>query len=241
MSRDSARYSATSVRPLGNITIRPKTTSGVVSDPTVMLLKNYLAVAICLAACTPGTVGANTQRHSCATDGHVPSGGATSTAPWRTADYSRCHAGRQADDPVDSSQGPADYAHAVISIDREPCRGECPAYHVTIFSDGLVQYEGTSSVATCGRASRWISLDDRDRIVESLRRATFFAADFAAPSCEFCGPSLTLAVLTPKHCRVVWRNDPYDRALAFLADSVEQIAGIRAWVDCPGPNCKPSR
>jgi Domain of unknown function (DUF6438) len=45
----------------------------------------------------------------------------------------------------------------LATIERTPCYGRCPIYKVTIFRDGVVEYEGKRFVKTRGQATGHIS------------------------------------------------------------------------------------
>jgi len=45
----------------------------------------------------------------------------------------------------------------VARLERTPCFGWCPVYRVTVFRDGVVEYEGERFVKTQGRATGHIN------------------------------------------------------------------------------------
>jgi hypothetical protein len=54
------------------------------------------------------------------------------------------------------AESPGDHV-SLASIRRTPCFGWCPAYEVTVYRDGTVDYTGTAYVKTTGHATRVMS------------------------------------------------------------------------------------
>ena len=61
-----------------------------------------------------------------------------------------------------------------IELERTPCFGACPVYHVTLKSDGTLTYVGTRFVDHLGTWKADISTDDFGRIVALLKPLNFY-------------------------------------------------------------------
>lgn len=60
-----------------------------------------------------------------------------------------------------------------ISLQRTACRGSCPVYSVSIFSDGRVRYVGHWNVDVTGLRESTITAQDVERVRTALVHATF--------------------------------------------------------------------
>jgi Domain of unknown function (DUF6438) len=68
-----------------------------------------------------------------------------------------CGAASHAAPPPDDPAGPAARHEPLVTLERTPCFGFCPVYKVTIFRDGIVEYEGKRFVKVQGRATGRLS------------------------------------------------------------------------------------
>lgn len=90
-----------------------------------------------------------------------------------------------------SASGPVRRAK-VITLERTVCFGTCPHYKLTIFSDGLVSYEGIEYVKTVGKATGRISRAKLNALVAEFSRINYFnLADSYTPGDKTCPQSWT--------------------------------------------------
>ena len=72
------------------------------------------------------------------------------------------------------------------------CFGTCPNYKLTIFSDGLVSYEGIEYVKTVGKASGRITRAKLNALVAEFNNIDYFnLADSYIPGDKTCPESWT--------------------------------------------------
>jgi len=80
----------------------------------------------------------------------------------------------------------------VITLQRTVCYGPCPEYKLTIFSDGQVLYEGTSSVRTKGKAYGRITREQLEELILEFNNIYFFnLEDNYTPGNKVCPQSMT--------------------------------------------------
>lgn len=60
-----------------------------------------------------------------------------------------------------------------IQLERTPCFGACPVYHVTLHPDGTLIYEGTRFVDRKGKWSANYSAEDFGRLVALAKKLNF--------------------------------------------------------------------
>ncbi len=65
----------------------------------------------------------------------------------------------------------------MLMMERSPCRGNCPAYIVTIDAKGNVRYEGKRSVKNIGTFKKTISSSQLKQIVTAMSEANYFGFD----------------------------------------------------------------
>ncbi|HSS20113.1 MAG TPA: DUF6438 domain-containing protein [Pyrinomonadaceae bacterium] len=71
-----------------------------------------------------------------------------------------------------------------ITLERTPCYGNCPAYKLTVFGDGRVQYEGLKYVKTIGKKESLIKPGEVREIVSAALEAKYFTLDsYAMDNC----------------------------------------------------------
>ena len=75
----------------------------------------------------------------------------------------------------------------VITLERTVCFGTCPHYKLTIFSDGLVSYEGIRYVKKAGKANGHISRAKLNELVKEFTSIDYFSlADSYTPGDKTC-------------------------------------------------------
>jgi hypothetical protein len=142
---------------------------------------------------------------------------------------------------------------ARIVLERSVCFGFCPAYRVSLATDGVVRFEGLDSAAV--RDSGTISADTVRALARRFEEAGFFGMDSAyvpgEPGCGIHATDNPYATLTldvggrqkiVRHyygCMGVARGDGSGgihpptgavAALASLATQVDSAAGTARWL-----------
>jgi ankyrin repeat protein len=121
-----------------------------------------------------------------------------------------------------------------ITLSRSGCYGTCPAYRVSISTDGIV-FEGRSFVVATGRHTDTVD----PRAVRELAKK-FVAADFYSMNDEYQAsvtdnPSYTLSISIDDHTKQVldyvgpWVGMP--EVITDLEDDVDALAHTERWIE----------
>lgn len=70
--------------------------------------------------------------------------------------------------------GPGKADSLVITLQRTPCFGTCPAFVINVYRSGYATYEGHSHVEREGLHSAWIGPDTLQRILKDAEASGFF-------------------------------------------------------------------
>lgn len=120
----------------------------------------------------------------------------------------------------------------VITIERESCRGFCPAYKMTIYGDGTVDYEGKRNVDNIGQFQKKIS---KSKVKELLK--AFQEANYMSLQNEYDDPSIADAVAVFTSIKFTDKTDGKEKtksiknrvkgpeALIKLQDKIDSIVG----------------
>ena len=136
----------------------------------------------------------------------------------------------------------------VASLERGPCRGTCPAYHVEIFADGRVHFNGTRHVGAIGMRSGSTTTDAIRQLRQLVAASDFANADTAyVMGSRGCGgyatdlPVSTLTLRVGNTLKTI-EHDPGCRgAPAFLKTleaQVDTAAGSAVWIMGEGEETK---
>src|SRR5882762_5783341 len=125
----------------------------------------------------------------------------------------------------------------VISLERTTCYGNCPAYKLTIYGDGRVEYEGGKNVKLTARKEARLKPADLKKIVSAFDKANYFSISSYAEakcSCSFCTDMPTVITeirVAEKSHRVEHyygcRCAP--KELWELEESIDSLAGTEQW------------
>lgn len=120
----------------------------------------------------------------------------------------------------------------VITIERESCRGFCPAYKMTIYGDGTVDYEGKRNVDNIGQFQKKVS---KSKVKELLK--AFQEANYMNLENEYDDPSIADAVAVFTSIKFTDKADGKEKtksiknrvkgpeALTKLQDKIDSIVG----------------
>jgi hypothetical protein len=136
-----------------------------------------------------------------------------------------------------------------VTLERTVCFGMCPAYRVTISSDGIVRFEGKSDVKVRGIRTKRIDAKALRELADEVARANYFdLLNQYASSKDGCpmswtdNPSATTSVRTAHTTKTVYHNlgcregangsigKSYPPALTSFEDAIDRIAGTAQWI-----------
>lgn len=120
----------------------------------------------------------------------------------------------------------------VITIERESCRGFCPAYKMTIYGDGTVDYEGKRNVQDIGNFQKKISKSKVQELLKAFQEANYMSLEN-----EYDDPSMADAVAVFTSIKFIDKTDGKEKtkaiknrvkgpeALTKLQDKIDSIVG----------------
>ncbi len=130
----------------------------------------------------------------------------------------------------------------LITLERGICFGSCPAYEVTIASDGAVTFEGRNYVKTKGAATAQIKPQDFNRLVSEFEKLNYFSLrDQYVNSSDGCTafmtdmPSAKTSISLSGRIKSVshyygCRGPEVIPALTALERKIDEIAGTEKWI-----------
>lgn len=120
-----------------------------------------------------------------------------------------------------------------ITLEREPCFGTCPAYSLTIYVDGTVEYNGLSSVEVTGQQTSQIDKELVAMLVEGFSDAGYFEwQDRYDTMLVTDHPYVTTSVTRNGVTKEIFRytgdaNAPFE--LAYLETWVDKTVNVEQW------------
>jgi len=131
-----------------------------------------------------------------------------------------------------------DYSDLVVTMERTPCFGTCPAYKLTVYGDGRVVYEGNMFVAVEGQQTTTISQDAVQELVAALENTEFFSLedDYSAPATDLPSTITTVTLdgqsKTINHYGVCGYSDidTAPKELCDLENKIDEITNSAQWV-----------
>src|SRR5688500_12682002 len=70
-------------------------------------------------------------------------------------------------------QGPASNAPVLARLSREACLGPCAVYTITVYEDGVVEYDGRANVEEEGRRTARLDAAGLARLRAAFQKARF--------------------------------------------------------------------
>lgn len=119
-----------------------------------------------------------------------------------------------------------------ITIERESCRGYCPAYKMTIYGDGTVEYEGKRNVNDIGNFEKKIGKGKVQELLKAFKEANYMSLEN-----EYDDPSMADAVAVFTSIKFTDKTDGKEKtksiknrvkgpdALNKLQDQIDSIVG----------------
>lgn len=119
-------------------------------------------------------------------------------------------------------------------LQRTICFGWCPAYTVSIYRDGVIEYNGTDYVKTKGKATGVLSQDKVDAIDKLFATAHYFDFKDSYTHYEVTdNPSAITSwhrggkVKTIEH---YYGDKHAPQALTRLEEDLDKLIGIERWI-----------
>ena len=120
----------------------------------------------------------------------------------------------------------------VISLERTPCFGPCPAYSLMIFSDGRVIYQGNKYVAVEGKRKYKIPKYKIKELVKHFHRIGYFDLKDLYEPIATDGPGCITCISINGHTKRVahWQPSNAPPSLDELEEKIDEIAGSAKFV-----------
>ena len=67
-----------------------------------------------------------------------------------------------------------DYSNIVITLERTVCFGFCPAYKITVYGDGRVEYDGQQFVDITGKQTTTLTADQVKELIVAFEQTDYF-------------------------------------------------------------------
>jgi len=111
-----------------------------------------------------------------------------------------------------------------LTVERFGCLGKCPAYKVTIQSDGTLKFDGRYYVHAKGTRTKNLRPEARQRLAHLLRDRDFFHMESSGLVVD--APATRIEA-TPNglHNSVTGHSGEME-----LGDEIVKIAGIKRWI-----------
>jgi len=122
----------------------------------------------------------------------------------------------------------------VATLQRTICYGWCPAYTVSIYRDGVTEYNGTDYVKTKGKATGVLSQDKVDAVDKLFATAHYF--DFEDSYTHYDVTDNPSAITSWHHGGKVTTIEHYygdqhaPQALTQLEKDLDKWIGIERWI-----------
>ena len=131
----------------------------------------------------------------------------------------------------------------VITLERTPCFGSCPAYKISIYGNGLVIYEGKDFVKLKDTADSRITKDQVQELVQEFQRLDYmklpdnFGND--EKTCPESGTDYPSAITSfnwegkqkTVHHYLGCRGLPILDQLWKLEDKIDEVVNSKRWVE----------
>jgi hypothetical protein len=145
-----------------------------------------------------------------------------------------CHATSQS-----SYGGESASSHEPLAtLERTACFGFCPIYKVTIFRDGVVEYEGKQFVKIRGRAIRRLSARQLAQLRELFRRNDYLRLASAYDRLDATDLPWAYTSYSPvpgqtKSIRHYLGDRSASPALSRVEEGIDRLVEIEQWIGTP--------
>jgi Domain of unknown function (DUF6438) len=133
-----------------------------------------------------------------------------------------------------STTQPPRHEH-LASMERTSCYGDCPVYKLTVYRDGVVEYEGVDDVKVRGKASGKLSAEELTTLEELFRKHGYLQLADAYEVVDNAHESSVYTAYTPaggkrkevKH----HRGDPSaPKRLHEIEEGFDNAVKIEQWI-----------
>jgi hypothetical protein len=120
-----------------------------------------------------------------------------------------------------------------ITLDRSVCYGNCPAYSLSVYGNGSVNYGGKSFVAVKRNQVSTVSQEDVQTLLDKANEIGYFGLKdkYTAPLPDLPTTITSITIEGVKKRIVDYAGAP-DGLKAF-EEMIDQISGSAKWVECP--------
>ncbi len=119
---------------------------------------------------------------------------------------------------------PDDLSGVVITLERTPCFGSCPAYRVTVHGDGQVTYEGEMFVEVMGVETYQIPEEDVRELVAAFVSLNYFSLDDEYVSRSTDLPSTTTSITIGGMTKTVYHYGDGPGTLIQVENKIDELA-----------------
>jgi hypothetical protein len=129
---------------------------------------------------------------------------------------------------------PASAPHELLaSLERTACYGRCPAYVVSVYADGVVEFDGRQFTATQGLAKATLTADELAAVRRALDASGF--ASFKAAYADTRTSDLPWATVQVgrKSVRHYTGDESAPPALTELERALDVLLGTSRWLAGP--------
>lgn len=123
----------------------------------------------------------------------------------------------------------------IASLERTSCYGWCPVYKVTVFSDGIVEYQGEHYVKTKGRAVGHLDPKELAALHDLFQRNGYRSLkgsyeEYYVSDNPSAYTLYSLADGTMKPVRHYFGDQSAPKALLDIEQGIDQIVHIEQWI-----------
>jgi len=131
-----------------------------------------------------------------------------------------------------ASSGPTAWQQAVITLQRTPCLGACPAYVVTVQGDGTVFYKGVQHAPFIGTRQGKVAPADVQRLVAAFDAAGFWGLQDSYSGGATDQPSASTTLVAGSRHKTI--NDyggstAAPAALRTLENQIDSVVNTAQW------------
>lgn len=136
-----------------------------------------------------------------------------------------------------SNLADGEFKDLVISLERTACYGNCPAYKLTIYGDGRVEYDGAQNVKLKNKKEGHLQPGDLKKILAAFDKANYLSIKSYtedACTCTLC-TDMPTAITEIRAQGVSHRVEHYygcrcaPKELWELEETIDRIAGTEQW------------
>ena len=122
----------------------------------------------------------------------------------------------------------------IITLERTVCYGTCPAYKVTVSTDGIIFFDGGSYVVATGRHTDGVDPAEVRNLAKKFVAADFYSMDASYEASVTDNPTYILSIEIDGHKKTVedyvgsWVGMP--EVITDQEDDVNAIARTERWI-----------